>query len=44
MPWVSKIYDGGEQFMLQLAPQGFLIKCRIASDRNDVDGGLYLTS
>lgn len=35
--------DNIEQFVLQPAAQGFLIKCRITRDRKGMDRGLYPT-
>jgi len=35
--------DNIEQFVMQPAGQGFLIKCRITRDRKGMDRGLYPT-
>ncbi|CAG7717023.1 unnamed protein product [Allacma fusca] len=37
------VMDNIEQFVLQPAAQGFLIKCRITRDRKGMDRGLYPT-
>ena len=38
-----EVMDNIEQFVLQPASQGFLIKCRITRDRKGMDRGLYPT-
>ncbi|ODN06506.1 Tubby protein [Orchesella cincta] len=40
---VVEVMDNIEQFVLQPAAQGFLIKCRITRDRKGMDRGLYPT-
>ncbi|XP_021954058.1 protein king tubby 1 isoform X2 [Folsomia candida] len=40
---VAEVMDNIEQFVLQPAAQGYLIKCRITRDRKGMDRGMYPT-
>ena len=40
---LTEVMDNLDQFVLQPAAQGFLIKCRITRDRKGMDRGLYPT-
>jgi hypothetical protein len=40
---LAEVMDNIEQFVMQPAGQGFLIKCRITRDRKGMDRGLYPT-